>query len=84
VRDWTDKWAYPVFFNGSGGNGPALGWGTISYYYDETLSAARDQAPTVLSSSNTRYATTLRATNWANLPKAPCLPVSPDLIYYGE
>ena len=93
VRDWTDKWAYPIY-------GAGTGWGTISYYYDETLRAPRDQARTTSLVTRTTAAgdETIRVSdqtrftpwadghgaNWANLPKAPCLPVSPDIIYYGE
>ena len=93
VRDWADKWAYPIY-------GTGTGWGTINYYYDETLRAPRDQAPTtslvtraitagtetIRVSDQTRFTpwTAGHGANWANVPKAPCLPVSPDLIYYGE
>jgi len=74
VRDWSDKWAYPV---GAGG------WGTIRYEFDESLRRARDQAITTLS-GNQRVAAAVLATEQANLPVLPLLPVSPDLVFYGE
>lgn len=74
VRDWSDKWAYPV---------GATGWGTIRYEFDESLRRARDQAITTLS-GNQRVAAAVLSTEQANLPVLPALPVSPDLVFYGE
>lgn len=73
VREWQEKWAWP--------DGAA--WNSIRYVYDETILAAREQATTTLTGP-IREASAVLATNAANLPKLPLLPVSPDLIYYGE
>jgi len=73
VREWQEKWAWP-----DGAN-----WNSIRYVYDETVLAAREQ-PTTTLSGPVRSASTVLATDQANLPKHPLLPVSPDLIYYGQ
>jgi len=74
VREWQEKWAFPD---------PTAGWNSIRYVYDETILAAREQ-PTTTLSGPVRSASTVLATDQANLPKHPLLPVSPDLIYYGQ
>ncbi len=75
-REWQDKWAIA---NSAGG------WNTISYTYDETLRACRDQARTNVVSENVRQADTafepITASGRSNLPKVPLLPVGSDLIY---
>lgn len=86
VRDWCDKWAWPI---------PGGGWGTIRYEYDETLRTPRDQPVTRLrivgSSPNQEAvrdsvasAAIVPLTPQANLPRLPVLPVSKDLVFYGE
>jgi hypothetical protein len=71
VRDWTDKTAYPAYDLAAG----AFYWGTVEYIFDEAARIARDQA---LSD------TEVLASVQSNQPKLPLLPVSPDLVYYGE
>ena len=84
VRSWIDRTAYPATYTG----GSLTQWGTVRYNFAEALRIARDQGPTSLAAVNTpprATAVTYRpATAEANLPKLPLLPVSPDLIYYGE
>ncbi|MFW5866236.1 MAG: hypothetical protein ACOCX2_00375, partial [Armatimonadota bacterium] len=69
AQDWHDKTGYPEWDTG----GDLAGWGTISYEFDETLRMTRFDS-TVSNSTNPA----------ANLPRLPLLPVSPDLVYYGE
>lgn len=85
VRDWLDKWAYPVW--------PAadrLCWSSIRYEYDESLRAGRDQPPTSLvgnvrvSNANPLYDPSADVPLAWNLPRVPVLPVCPDLIFFGE
>ena len=73
VREWQEKWAWP----------DGATWNSIRYVYDETILAARHQAPTELVGTRrqTGAAYGVVATNAANLPKHPLLPVSPDLLY---
>ena len=71
VRDWTDRTAYPAYDEVAPN---AFYWGTIEYNFDETLRVVRDQA----------LGATLLASAQSNQPKLPLLPVSPDLVYYGE
>ncbi len=73
VREWQEKWAWP----------DGATWNSIRYVYDETILAARHQAPTELVGTRrqTGAAYGVVATNAANLPKCPLLPVSPDLLY---
>ena len=84
VRSWIDRTAYPATYTG----GSLTQWGTVRYNFAEALRIARDQGPTSLAAASTpprATAVTYRpATVEANLPKLPLLPVSPDLIYYGE
>ncbi len=72
VQAWTDKMAYPAEYSG-----PTIAdlsrWGTIEYQFDETLRLVRYHS-TVANPINPA----------ANLPRVPLLPVSPDLVYYGE
>lgn len=69
ARDWHDKLAYPVTYTG----GDLAEWGTIEYHFDETLRLARFHSTV----SNPAHPA-------ANQPRLPLLPVSPDLVYYGE
>jgi len=76
VREWSDKWSYPVGTDG---------WGTIRYEFDESLRRARDQAITTLGANSAeRVAAAVLSSEQANLPVLPALPVSPDLVFYGE
>ncbi len=79
VREWQEKWAYP---EGSVGTD----WNSIRYIYDETLRAARLQAPTVLGGidNNIRSSDAIYGSRPARLVKLPLLPATPDLLYYGE
>jgi len=79
ARDWTDKTAYPTSYSA----GTLSEWGTIDYIFDETLRVARDQALTTLAGTD-RSSSDVLASAQSNLPKLPLLPVSPDLVYYGE
>jgi hypothetical protein len=77
VQEWTDKWACS--------STTALGSRTtISYQYDSSLREARDRGNQGSASGNLGAPLLLRSTESANLPKLPCMPVSPDLLYYGE
>lgn len=78
VQTWTNRWAYPVYNE----DGTSLIWGTIRYQFDERLRLDRDQAPTTLSGT-VRSSSTLPDTPRYLLPKLPCLPSSPTLIYTG-
>ena len=69
ARDWRNKMAYPELYDG----GELAEWGSIDYIFDETLRMARFHS-TVSNPTNPA----------ANLPRLPLLPVSPDLVYYGE
>lgn len=80
VQDWTRKWAYPIY-SGSG-NGLTLTWGTLRYEFDERVRISRDQSLTTLAGA-VRSAGTLTVSPLSNLPKLPCLPSSPTLIYSG-
>ena len=83
VRGWTDRTAYP---NAYATTGELTEWGTIRYHFAEALRIVRNQGLTTLAAASTppRTTSTYPATAEANLPKLPLLPVSPDLIYYGE
>lgn len=72
ARDWSDKCAYPAGYTGTTTDDIER-WGTIEYDYDDTLRLARFHAPVA---DPTHPA--------ANLPRMPLLPVSTDLVYYGE
>ena len=69
ARDWHDKLAYPLSYSGD----DLAEWGTIEYRFDETLRLARFHSTV----SNPAHPA-------ANQPRLPLLPVSPDLVYYGE
>ncbi len=80
VQVWSDRWAWP--------NGSNSGWNTIRYEFDEAMRAPRFLLATALS-GNARMTATPAAipptqAEQANLPKLPLLPVSQDLIFYGE
>ncbi|MFO8080229.1 MAG: hypothetical protein R6V07_07995 [Armatimonadota bacterium] len=69
ARDWTDEMAYPAAYDG----GDLAEWGSVNYIFDESLRIERF------------LSTVSNATNpAANLPRLPLLPVSPDMVYYGE
>lgn len=85
VREWMDKWAYPVW--------PAADrpcWSSIRYEYDESLRAGRGQPPTSLignvrvSGVDPIYDPSADVPVAWNLPRVPVLPVCPDLIFFGE
>ena len=87
VQDWSMKWAYPEYSDTSGRL--TLRWGTISYEFEERFRMNRDQALTSLSGpdNNIRGPSPTATATYSpasNLPKLPCLPVSPTLLYYGE
>ena len=88
VRGWTDRTAYPNAYHTSGAVTSLAEWGTIEYHFAEALRIVRDQGLTTLAAASTPPRATsptyYPATAEANLPKLPLLPVSPDLIYYGE
>jgi hypothetical protein len=69
AQDWSDKMSYPERYEG----GELAEWGSIDYIFDDTLRIARFDS-TVSNATNPA----------ANLPRLPLLPVSPDLVYYGE
>ncbi|MFW6437365.1 MAG: hypothetical protein ACOCZ7_00010 [Armatimonadota bacterium] len=69
AADWHDKMGYPEWDT----TGDFAGWGTVNYEFDETLRTTRFDS-TVSDSINPA----------ANLPRLPLLPVSPDLVYYGD
>jgi hypothetical protein len=75
VYEWTNKWAYP----GSGGSLPS-----IRYTFDSSVRAARDRGGAGSTSGVLGAPIVRRSTDSANLPRLPLLPVSPDLVYYGE
>jgi len=83
VREWSDKWAWPVI---------GAGWSTIRYEFDESIRNTRDPRALRLTTLNadTRYADAgspymlATATVQGNLPVLPCLPVSDELVFYGE
>lgn len=70
ARDWTDKLAHPAEYDGSGNLDR---WGTIEYVFDDTLRLVRFHS-TVTDPTHPA----------ANQPRLPLLPVSPDLVYYGD
>ena len=77
VQEWVDKWACS--------STTTLGSrSTISYVYDNSLREARDRGGQGSTSGDVGAPLLLRSTDSANLPKLPCMPVSPDLLYYGE
>ena len=83
VREWCDKWAYPR---------SDRAWTTIRYEFDESMRNTRDPRNLRLTTLNgaIRYADTGSTailgltTPQTNLPTVPCLPVSEDLVFYGE
>lgn len=82
AHDWTDKLAYPARYEG-GTIADLARWGSIEYTFDETLrmarfhSAASAPSASIPAGSNPTHPA-------ANLPRLPLLPVSPDLVYYGD
>jgi hypothetical protein len=79
-QTWTNRWAFPLYSD-SGGS-LELAWGTIRYEFDDRLRVARDQSLTTLT-GNERRAAGAPDTVQGLLPKLPCLPTSPTLIYAG-
>jgi len=80
VREWTDKWSYPNPKWATDADDPLP---SITYTFDSSIRAARDYG---LGGAGVTGGTpdVLRSTDSANLPRMPLLPVSPDLVYYGE
>lgn len=78
---WMVRWAYPVYST-AGSGGLSQAWGSIRYQFDERLRIDRDQPLTALNGT-TRSASALSSESEGNLPKLPCLPSSPTLIYTG-
>ncbi|MEI6501015.1 MAG: hypothetical protein WCP21_08305, partial [Armatimonadota bacterium] len=84
VQTWTTRWAYPIW--NTTGASPVLSWGTIRYQFDERLRLNRDQGLTELNTVGSQYVrstNTILTTPESMLPKLPCLPSSPTLIYTG-
>ncbi|MEN6401527.1 MAG: hypothetical protein ABFD94_06235 [Armatimonadia bacterium] len=79
AQTWMERWAYPIYTGG--GDSLALAWGTIRYEFDERLRMNREQSPTALNGAVRSGA--MGATVQSSLPKLPCLPSSPTLIYAG-
>lgn len=79
AQTWMERWAYPIY-SGTGDN-LTLAWGTIRYEFDERLRMNREQSPTALNGAVRSGA--MGATVQSSLPKLPCLPSSPTLIYAG-
>lgn len=79
AQTWMERWAYPIY-SGTGDN-LSLAWGTIRYEFDERLRMNREQSPTALNGAVRSGA--MGATVQSSLPKLPCLPSSPTLIYAG-
>jgi hypothetical protein len=72
AQGWTDRLAYPAQYGGDT-IADLERWGTIEYSFDESLRVTR------------LHSTASDPTNpAANQPRLPLLPVSPDLVYYGE
>ncbi len=69
AQGWHDRLAFPETYD----SGDLEEWGTVEYQFDETLRLARFHS-TVSNPMNPA----------ANQPRLPLLPVSPDLVYYGE
>jgi hypothetical protein len=72
ARSWTDRLAYPAEYEDAS-IASLSRWGTLEYNFDETLRLVRYHSGV----ANPAH----RA---ANIPRMPLLPVSPDLVYYGE
>ncbi|MGQ9731794.1 MAG: hypothetical protein ACUVX8_11035 [Candidatus Zipacnadales bacterium] len=78
VYEWTDKWCC----NSLTPYGSRM---SIRYVYDDAVRAQRDRGNLGDTSPAAPGTPILRrSTDSANLPKVPLLPVSPDLLYYGE
>lgn len=77
---WMTRWAFPIY-TGSGNN-LTLVWGSIRYEFDERLRMARDQFPANLTGA-IRRSPRGPENILGLLPKLPCLPTSPTLIYGG-
>jgi hypothetical protein len=77
VQEWVDKWACTA-------TTPLGSRSTISYVFDGSLREARDRGDQGATSGDLSSPLLHRSTDSANLPKLPCMPVSPDLLYYGE
>jgi hypothetical protein len=71
-QDWHDKLAYPAEYSGTT-IGTLARWGTLEYHFNDTLRLARYHA-----------GVSMPLHPAANLPRMPLMPVSPDLVYYGE
>ena len=77
VYEWTEKWAV---------SDQALGGGvmSITYRFDSATRASRDRGGAGEVSGTLAAPLVGRSTPSANLPRIPNLPVSPDLVYFGE
>ena len=74
VNAWMEKWGYtPVDYGGTGESGPHDQRG-LTFLYDPKVGWPVDDANVPLR----------RDVYGRGLPIAPCLPVSPSLIYHGE
>jgi hypothetical protein len=83
VYEWTDKWACntPVAGVGPDVDGSLQ---SITYIYEGSVRSARDRGGQGALSGVFGTPLLRRSTESANLPSVPLLPVSSDLLYYGE
>ena len=79
-QTWMTRWAFPIY-SGSGSS-LSLAWGSIRYEFDERLRQARNQSPAALTGTVRRSASDPNDVQGL-LPKLPCLPASPTLMYAG-
>jgi hypothetical protein len=77
-QTWMMRWAFPLYTRD--GNDMSLIWGSVRYEFDERLRQARDQSPAELTGAVRRSAADPDNVQGL-LPKLPCLPASPTLIY---
>lgn len=80
-QTWMTRWAFPLY-SGIGTGTLELAWGSIRYEFDERLRMARDQSPAEIN-TNVRRSPSDPDNVQGYLPKLPCLPASPTLIYVG-
>ena len=77
VYEWTDKWSCNTpLSDGS--------LRSLTYIYDGSVREARDRGGQGATSGNLGAPLLHRSTESANLPRVPLLPVSADLLYFGE
>lgn len=77
VYEWIDKWAC----NTTTPDGTLM---SITYIYDGSTRNTRDRGDQGATSGALGAPLLRRSTESANLPCLPLLPVSADLVYYGE